>query len=194
MEIVKDWSEIKLKQMVKFLKFESDKPKSFNDDLEELEYNLNLLSIFSKEDVGLDYVLKLKSSVIKSKLDELKDMLLNVPDFTLHNYFIWEGVKYSFVDFDDIGMGEYISYRKIVERHQGNVEMLPTVLAIICRPVKETKLNPITRKTEHILEDFDVKSLDFMASKLENVPVLLVMGSLNFFLTGKIEPTSNLNA
>lgn len=193
MEIVKDWGEIKLRQMVKFLKYEQEKPQSYSDDLEELEYNLKLLSIFSKDEVSQDYILKLKSSVLKEKLDDLSGMLQNVPQFEVKGYFEWEGVKYSFIDFDDCSMGEYISYRKIVEKHQGNVEMLPTVLSIICRPVKEIVINPITKKENYILEDFDIKLLDFMSSKFEEIPVLLVMGSLNFFLTGKIKPISNLS-
>jgi hypothetical protein len=98
---------------------------------------------------------------------------------------------YYFKSFDNLTNNEYISYETKRVESESNLDILPELLAIICRPGKIT-LNKLNKKVTE-LDRFDATELVDRAEAFKTLPAYYFIDAANFFLNRKNTTVKNSN-
>lgn len=177
-----NWNEITLKQFIRFMDWLNNRPVKFEYKYEEWEYNIDLIRVFSMDDIDGKLYEKVKLDKLTPIIQDLDGYVRSTPKFTKKDHLIVDGVLYGFIDMDEIGAGEYISITKYQEIKPG-YDSLPYILAVICRPARK-EFNVEKKKDVYILEEFNSNDIEWRAEKMLAIPAFEVMGVANFFLSG----------
>jgi len=184
------WAEIKLKQFISFMKWLNNRPQSFQYEVDEIVYNLNLIRIFALNPITDDDINSLDLSEISPLLASFDKFIGNIPDTKVKESLIIDGVLYSFKSLDSLSIGEYISYRQLLETKEDKLDVVPDLLSIICRPA--TKRFCTERKKDVFdLSPFKAEDIKWRREIMENAPALELMSLANFFLSGSLLQTNN---
>lgn len=188
-----DWSEIKLSQFIQFMKWLNSRPEKFDFEFEEIIYNLSLIRIFSLSEISDEEINSLDINEIGPLMQSFDKFIGNIPETTVKDYIMIDGILYSFKDLDSLSIGEYISYQQYLQVSQDKLDVVPDLLAIICRPAKK-EFNTEFQKDVYILDPFKAEDIKARRKVMENAPALDLMALANFFLTGSQGLTNSLKA
>lgn len=188
-----NWDEVNLSQFVEFIKWSSKKPETFEMEIDALLYNMRLISVFSVNPITQRELESLSLLEMKNIVDELQSLVLTTPNYEKKDHFIFNNVLYSFIDFNNMSVGEYVSYRQVLEAKTETIDVLPELLAIICRPAKK-ELNVETGKDHFIIDEFNSDDIKYRSELFRQIPAFLVMATADFFFNGNQTLIKDLNA
>lgn len=177
------WGEIKLIQFIQFMKWLNNRPKEFEAEIEEIIYNLKLVKIFSLSDITEDEINSLGINEVAPIIKSFDSFITNIPSPKVEKSIVISGVLYSFKDLDTLSIGEYVSYQQLLGTKEDKLDIVPELLAIICRPATK-RFCPERKEDVFDLVPFNAEDIKWRSQILENAPALDLMGAANFFLSG----------
>jgi hypothetical protein len=188
----KSWNEITLEQFINFMKWINNKPQNFEDELTALIYNVDLIKIFSFDKLGDNFLNEINLVDLKMIVDELQEFIISQPQYEKRDHFIYNDVTYSFVEPNNMSVGEYVSYRQLAEGKKAGLDVLPDLLAILCRPADKV-FNEELKKDVYVVKKFEANDIAYRADLMRKMPAFLVVAAADFFFYGNERPTKNLN-
>lgn len=172
--MISSWSEMSLEQYISFYKMHEKRKDAEIDDL----YLIELLEFFS----GCDEILLAPQS-------ELGDLLLNLnflmetPTMNSNKHLKFEDKNYSFVDFNKLTTGEYISIKMLQKSFPNPLDCIPYILSIILRP-STISVDAETGEDVYIIEEFKTENIEWRAKNYRNMfKAIDVINFITFFLT-----------
>ena len=141
----------------------------FKDIEEEDDYNVSLISLTTG--IPEDKIRQAKHKEVKKAANYLADYFIkNAEGF--HTQFEFEGVKYKFVNLNNLTFGEFVDLdeflKKDISYRKGNMEQM---MAILYRPVDENGE----------IEKYNSETAQTRAHKFKNLEVKYLTGTLRFF-------------
>jgi hypothetical protein len=180
-----DWNEITLGTYLKLAEIE--KNLEYKYAFNEL-YVMRVLEIITGSESG-----DLDELTIQA-LNELSEKIvfLNAePKYKVVQHIKIDDIDYAFPeDLSQIKAGEYISIKTLQETHKDPSEFYLQLLSILLRPAKQIK-NLETGKEKWVQEKFDAQNLQHRRELYKKLPITKVLGTINFFLSGKSTSTNN---
>jgi hypothetical protein len=185
LNIIESWDELKLGQLIEFLKLERTKKSEMND-YEQTLYFIRVIEILCDVNPG---------DIDDVELDDLNEiitfvgpLLKEVPDYNtskIEDHLTIEGKLYGVKDIvnNKLTTAEMVSIQQI-RMMKDELESFPYLMAIICRPaVEERDLE--TGNIEYKMERFDSKNFEWRSKLMLKAPGFKCLGILNFFLSGR---------
>ena len=174
------WEDLTVKQWIGFYQLNERREK---ENMVEDYYLLSILEVLCNVFPG-----ELDDMSLTEYQNSIKELEFLLEQPTLKEVGpVQVGDKlYGFPDsFNDLKTGEYITIKTLQSRYENNLDGLPTLLAVIFRPVTES-IDSETGEKTYIQEKFDTKNLDWRADLIyNNVKAIDIMKGVNFFFTGK---------
>lgn len=91
---------------------------------------------------------------------------------------------YSFPsDLNKLTIGEYVSIKTLQENSKSQAEIIPDILSIILRPADEVK-DSETGVISYKQKRFDALNMEYRKELFMDIPVMDLIGPINFFLNG----------
>lgn len=142
----------------------------FKDIEEEDDYNVSLISLTTG--IPEEKIREAKHAEVRKAADYLSDYFIKNSE-GFYPEFEFEGVKYKFVDLNNLTFGEFVDLdeflKKDISYRKGNMEQM---MAILYRPVDENGK----------IEKYDSSTAQLRAHKFKNLEVKYLTGTLRFFL------------
>ena len=184
-KVPNSWDDITLSKYIQVAKLEETKSSYSFEEL----YLMKLFEVLCDVEEGdLD-------SLTLDQVEEVSKELLFLSKqdgFKIKTHINIDDVDYVFpTDLNKLTMGEYISIKTLQERFTNQVDAMPYILAIILRPGKKVE-DPYTKKERWVQNKFDVEGMEWRKDLFMNQPVTDLIGSINFFLSGKQIFTNNI--
>lgn len=113
------------------------------------------------------------------------EFLNQIPEFKIIQHLQIEDKDYAFPEnLYKIKAGEYISIKTLQENQKDPYNFYLDLLSILLRPATEI-VDAESGQAKWIQEKLNVDNLEYRKKLFKNLKVVDVMGSLNFFLSGK---------
>lgn len=189
-DIPESWNEITLNQFIEYMKWTIKRPETFENELDSLIFNMKLISIFSFTKLDEDYLNEIDLKDLKLLVDELNKFVLSPPNFDRKDYFVYRDVLYTFIDPNNMSVGEYISYRQLAESKREGLDVLPELLAIICRPAEKV-FNEEFKKDDYKIKKFNADEIKDRAELFRMAPAFEVVAAADFFFGGSQKQIKN---
>lgn len=172
------WDELSLEQLINYQKIVLE-----NEDgsaVSDLILTTRIFEILCNQKVESfsDY----KLTEILSYVEAFEYFLSTKPTYNKPGTFTIGHTTYSFISLDDISMGEMASIDFIQRKHPDLIEQIPYIIAICCRPVLPNGK----------IDKFNTESLEDRKSILLKHKALDTFAFANFFLSGGMRPTKNI--
>jgi hypothetical protein len=174
------WDDVTLDQYIQMGKLnDSTSRESIIDSILGTElYSVKLFEIMSNAQLGeLD-------DMILSEMNELMillDFLTVMPELKPIEYVNVDGVDHTFkTDLNKITNGEYISIKTLQETGGSQWDIIPMALAVLVRP--SSKVDGLWKQ-----DKFNIESLVPRSKQLLKIKATDLLGSYDFFLSGKKE-------
>jgi hypothetical protein len=145
-------------------------------------YVMRVLEILTGAESGdLDDLTIQSLNELGSKIEFLN----NQPKMQVYQHIEIDGNDYAFPeDLYQIKAGEYISIKTLQETEKNPSEFYLHLLSILLRPAKKVK-NLETGKDKWVQEKFNADNLSYRRELYKKLPITKVLGTINFFLSGK---------
>lgn len=172
--LVTSWDDMTLGEYLQFYKRHSQRENKEVDDI----YLIQLVELFS----GCSEILNLPQRELIPLIESL-NFLLKKPRLKDKRTIKVGDKTYSFIDFNSMSAGEYISIKTFQKDIPNHLDAIPYILSIILRPSTIT-IDKETGDQSYEPEEFKV---DNLAWRAKNYPQMFkavdVMQWITFFLT-----------
>jgi hypothetical protein len=147
-----------------------NKLTTFQEFYDKDEFNLLLISMATG--LSIDDLKNAPWEQVYETAQYLANYFLNVGD-KFYNEFEYDGIKYRFIDLENLTFGEFIDIDEFLNRPPAKKQSeMNLLMALLYRPVGE----------DGKIEPYDSSKLQSRSQKFKTLPVKYLKGSLRFFL------------